>query len=269
MIKQIDINAVKTIADQAGQAILDIYRSSDFGIERKDDASPVTQADLKAHQIIESGLSKISPWPILSEESEGIDYATRSAWETFWLVDPLDGTKEFIAQNDEFTVNIALIHQGQPCFGLVGAPALDLMFWNDENHAYMQLKDNAPKVIQVRNLSETAIDIVASRRHGGDVVQVFQKIFPKVNAVAKGSSLKFCAVAEGLADAYPRVAPTSEWDTAAAQAVLEHAGGAVLNWSTGKPLEYNKESLLNPYFIAIGDVEKWKPFLESIFKASK
>ena len=247
-------------AIKAGKEILKVYRSGDFQISEKADASPLTLADKRAHQVIKEFLSEYG-LPILSEEGKAISYRERKSWETFWMVDPLDGTKEFIKRNGEFTVNIALIKGNKPILGVVYAPALGELYYASASSGSVKVKvedDGALGEPEVLNPERTAagrdyIVVVASRSHMSEEMKEFiEKISSKkeVKTVSKGSSLKLCLVAEGKADVYPRFAPTMEWDTAAGQAVVEFSGGKVLD-TEGSPLRYNKENLLNPYFIAL------------------
>ncbi len=245
----------------AGKEILKVYRDRDFQIDMKADKSPLTLADKKSHQAIKEFLSE-SGLPILSEEGKNIPYEERKDWETFWVVDPLDGTKEFIKGNGEFTVNIALIKKGRPVLGVVYAPVLRELYYASKDVATAKLYVKHNEVLgkpEVLNPEMTAANrdylvVVASRSHMSEETKAFiEEVVSKsdkgVKTVSKGSSLKFCLVAEGKADIYPRFAPTMEWDTAAGQAIVEFSGGKVLNIER-KPLEYNKECLINPYFLA-------------------
>ncbi len=275
MIEQME--ALITIAKDAGTAILEVYEKEDFGIEIKADESPLTKADLAAHEIILAGLKIIAPdIPVLSEESIEIPFSERRKWQRYFLVDPLDGTKEFINRNGEFTVNIALIDEGTPVMGVVYVPVKAVTYAGqqlEESSAFVE-RDGDRFEISSRNLqqrlrSNEPLTIVASRRHGGEALQaclkVLEKKFSAVESTNMGSSLKLCLVAEGKADLYPRLAPTSEWDTAAAQAVVEAAGGRVVDMSL-MPLRYNsKDSLLNPFFYVIGDKSfPWNDILSGI-----
>lgn len=251
------LNEVTLIARAAGEAIMEVYRGH-IEVERKEDNSPLTVADLAANHVIQSNLKKLSPeLPIISEESASIDYGIRSGWRRYWLVDPLDGTREFIKRNDEFTVNIALIDEGRPVLGVVYAPALGLMYSaSAEAGAIKQQGTSAPKVIRARTLHAANPVIAGSRSHAGEKMESFlQQVESRLGPpklLSLGSSLKICLVAEGEADVYPRLGPTSEWDTAAAQAVLECAGGSIVD-REGNVLRYNtKASLLNPEFFACG-----------------
>ena len=271
------LEGIIKIAKSAGAAVLQIYEEEDFGVETKADNSPLTEADLAAHEIIISGLNELAPGvPILSEESEDIPYATRKKWQRYFLVDPLDGTKEFISRNGEFTVNIALIEEGIPVLGVVFVPVRDVTYAGqqlDTRIAFVE-RSGSRRDITTRNLprrlrNNEALTVVASRRHGGEALQrcvdVLQEKFADVELANMGSSLKLCLVAEGTADLYPRLAPTAEWDTAAAQAVVEAAGGSVVDTNL-RPLRYNsKESILNPFFYVIGDKSfAWDEILKEV-----
>lgn len=255
------------IARAAGEAILRVYRS-DFSVEQKLDRSPLTEADLAAHHIIVDALRALTPeLPILSEESASLPWSERSLWTRYWLVDPLDGTREFVKRNGEFTVNIALIDAHETVLGVVYAPVLDEMYFawvgsEKSGGAFAQhTGDTEARSLHTR--SRPATLIVAGSRSHADVRQL--AVLEKIGAHelhALGSSLKFCRIAEANADLYFRHGPTSEWDTAAAQCVLEQAGGGVCQFD-GAPLRYNRgESLLNPEFFAFGDpAVSWQDFL--------
>ena len=245
------IQEVIQIARQAGNAIMEVYHT-DFDIQLKDDLSPVTQADKKANAIIESRLKSLEPTiPILSEEGRDISYEERKEWNTFWLVDPLDGTKDFIKKNGEFTVNIALIDAEAPVFGVVYAPAIDLLFWGSLEHdAWKQEANNPAHAMKVSSQIENTIQIATSRSHPSDKMNTFLEQFKKYNLQRMGSSLKICLVSDGSVHLYPRLGPTMEWDTAAAHAVLTASGGEIIQFGTNSPLRYNKKELLNPKFIA-------------------
>jgi 3'(2'), 5'-bisphosphate nucleotidase len=239
------------LAKQAGDAIMDIYQK-DFAVYDKNDASPLTEADLAAHHILVEGLERLTDYPVLSEESSEDIKQERLNWSEYWLIDPLDGTKEFVKKNGEFTVNVAFIKDGKPTFGVVYAPALDTLYVGDINEgAYKQESNQAAEKITVKAKPTQASDyvIVGSRSHQSDEFKAFIADYPGADIVSMGSSLKLCLVAEGKADIYPRLGLTCEWDTAAAHAVVEAAGGEVLHAETGKPLQYNKQDLLNPFFI--------------------
>lgn len=249
-----DPRSIIELAHQAGQAILGIYKS-DFGIKTKDDASPLTQADLASHHCIVQGLAHLSPnIPVLSEESLAQDVEGRTGWSQYWLIDPLDGTKEFVKRNGEFTANIAFIQNNQPIFGVVHAPALQTTWWGYQGHGAFKISpDGSQTPIQVRPRPATLSDwkVVGSRSHQSQEFIAFMQNHPGAQLVSMGSSIKLCLVAEGTADLYPRLGPTSEWDTAAAHAVVEAAGGQVLEYLTINPLRYNTrpDTLLNPHFL--------------------
>ncbi|NER11550.1 3'(2'),5'-bisphosphate nucleotidase [Muriicola jejuensis] len=249
---------------QAGEEILKVYDLPDFQTAFKNDRSPLTLADLASNKVINEFLRK-TPYPIISEENKQIDYATRKTWETCWLVDPLDGTKEFIKKNGEFTVNIALCKKGKPILGVIYVPAVkELYFGNVTNQkAYkIKIKDNhitTADLFSERNRIYPKISIsprirvVGSRSHMTQetitYVESLKKNGEDIEVVSKGSSLKFCLVAEGKADVYPRFAPTMEWDTAAGHAICKAVGLKVTDQETGQELRYNKENLLNPHFL--------------------
>jgi len=234
---------------------MEIYEG-DHAVEYKDDNSPLTAADKASHEVIVAGLNKQFPdIPILSEEGRDIPYEIRKNWQRFWLVDPLDGTKEFIKRNGEFTVNIALIEENTPVFGVVYVPAQDKLYCGVVGQgAFVEVRGPRPeaKAIQVRQPdAEAGLTVVMSRSHPSPDLEAYLQDIKVAEALPVGSSLKLCVVAEGRADLYPRLGPTMEWDTAAGQAVVVAAGGSVLQ-TDGTPLEYNKENLLNPHFIVKG-----------------
>jgi len=245
---EFNIDDILNIAKKAGKEVLKIY-NRDFNIEYKDDKSPLTEADKISHNIIVEGLKKYN-LPILSEEGKNIPYEERKNWEYFWMIDPLDGTKEFIKKNGEFTINIALIYKNKPVFGVVYAPVLEWIYFNDNEKSYKIEKN---KLIQLPiKRDDKKFIIVASRSHLNEETKKFienLKIDKEKEFISIGSSLKLCLVAEGSADIYPRLAPTMEWDTAAADAVVRKSGKLVLDYYEKLPLIYNKENLLNPYFI--------------------
>lgn len=248
------IDPVIALSKAAGQQISEVYRNDNFDVEYKDDDSPLTVADKKSHHVLVDGLRKLSDLPILSEEAADIEWAERRTWNQYWLLDPLDGTKEFIKRNGEFTVNIALIENGEPVLGVVYVPEKAILYWGVRGQgAYKVIgADGAPVSIQVSEppAQNQQWKIVGSRSHQSEEFRTFVEQFDDPEIVSMGSSLKLCLVAEGTADLYPRLGLTSEWDTAAAQAVVEAAGGRVINWETKDDLRYNsKESLLNPHFI--------------------
>lgn len=248
------LDLAKDAALSAGMAILEVYNEDDFGVEHKEDCSPLTKADKAAHQIIVQKLES-SKLPILSEEGAEIEYEDRKKWDYFWMVDPLDGTKEFIKRNGEFTVNIALIKDGEAIMGVVYTPVKKEMFFALQGAGAFKSVGTYTETLQrSTNESLEGLRIVASRSHLNDDTKRFldQLINPEI--VSMGSSLKFLALTEGAAEIYPRYAPTMEWDSAAAHAICTELGLEVLNIETKKPLEYNKENLLNPYFIVASPV---------------
>lgn len=250
------LDAVARIAREAGAATLPIYRS-DFDVTTKDDDSPLTQADLAAHRIIAAGLSELTPdTSQLSEEGADIDYDTRSEWREYWLIDPLDGTREFVNRNDQFTINIALIEDGRPVLGVVHAPALDTLWCGAAGLGAFRSEGEADiESIQISPAQADKPRILVSRSHRSDAIEQMLANIGDHEPVSMGSSLKFCVIAEGRADFYPRLGPTSEWDTAAGHAVLLAAGGQVTD-ARGRPLRYNEtDSLLNDWFAAYGDAD--------------
>jgi 3'(2'), 5'-bisphosphate nucleotidase len=253
------LDRLTEIVRRAGDAILEVY-DSDFTVEHKADESPLTQADLAAHRIIAAGLAALDPAiPLLSEESHPPDFAARQQWQRYWLVDPLDGTKEFVSRNGEFTVNIALIEGHRPRLGVVGVPVQGLVYTGDVARGVAwRIGPDGAQPLHGRTMSDDrSLVVVASRSHGGARLEAYLEalrgVYPGVDRTPVGSSLKLCILAEGRADLYPRLGPTSEWDIGAAHAVLEAAGGAV--WAVGgAPLEYNRKAeLLNPEFFAAAD----------------
>jgi len=245
--------AVIALAAKAAAEILVVYES-EFAVARKDDRSPLTAADLASHRCIVDGLRALTPdIPVLSEESKGIDIAARRQWTRFWLVDPLDGTREFIKRNGEFTVNIALIEEGVATFGVIQQPVTGVLWHGTLGEGAFRREDSTDVGIRARKPASAPLRIAASRSHRDERTQALLDALGG-EAVACGSSLKFCRIAEGGIDLYPRFGPTGEWDTAAGQAILEAAGGAVLD-PRGRPLRYNqRETLLNGDFLAFGDV---------------
>lgn len=241
------------VAEEAGRAIMEVYREEEFGVTLKGDDSPLTRADLAAHRIIVDRLFSLGDgWPILSEESTSVPYATRKTWDRYWLVDPLDGTKEFINRRDQFTVNIALIEHGRPILGVVTAPALAREWLAAAGLGAYAVEQGELRPIEVGHWNEGPLRIVASKSHATPELERFlSAVDIPAERISIGSSLKFCLVAEGEADLYPRLGPTMEWDTAAAHAIVTEAGGRVEDL-TGAPLTYNKENLLNPFFMVTG-----------------
>lgn len=253
------LNAVVDIAHQAGEKILGIYQKMAIDVIHKSDGSPLTQADLLAHQMIVDGLKEITPdIPVLSEESNEVDIQQRHQWPIVWLVDPLDGTKEFIHRTDEFTVNIALIMNHRPVLGVVHAPALGATYFAMDGYgAYKKFEEKTEKIF-ARNWSGESVgatggrpplQVVASRRHGEEALEKFLQQIPEYTLVNAGSALKICLVAEGAADLYPRLGPTSEWDTAAGHAIINNAGGILYDLKK-RPFRYNlRDTLLNGSFV--------------------
>ena len=255
-----------TAALQAGKAIMEIYESDDFGIEIKGDNSPLTKADLEADKIIQEQLTSTNI-PILSEEGKNIPFEERKNWNQLWIVDPIDGTKEFIKRNGEFTVNIALIENQIPILGVVYAPALQEIYFASKEIGSFKVhispesqitKRAVNNMIQSANSlplksTRTTYTVVASRSHLSpetvDFIKELEKEHGEVNSISKGSSLKLCMVAEGTADCYPRFAPTMEWDTAAGQTICMYAGFDVMDWNTKNTMKYNREQLLNNWFL--------------------
>ncbi|MGB0894432.1 MAG: 3'(2'),5'-bisphosphate nucleotidase CysQ [Parashewanella sp.] len=257
ILTQTQLLELRDIAIKAGSAILPVYSSYKqnkqlIGIRIKQDNTPVTEADLLSHQVIETELRKQFPqWPILSEESNSIPWSERKKWHTYWLVDPLDGTKEFIAMNDEFTVNIALIHHGNPVAGVVYAPALSKCYFGAQGlNAWVQ-HDQSQDKLPISKKWQEVPRVLVSRSHPSVAMEAYLASIDKYQLMSIGSSLKFCLLAEGHAELYPRLGPTCEWDTAAGHAVLNAAGGRVELFEKKQSLRYNQtNSLLNPFFIA-------------------
>jgi 3'(2'), 5'-bisphosphate nucleotidase len=245
---------VRALAQEAGRRILDVYER-EFAVTHKEDRSPLTEADHAAHETIAAGLAHFAPGvPLLSEESAAVDYETRAHWRRFWLVDPLDGTKEFINRNGEFTVNIALIEDGRPVLGVVYVPVLGLIYYACRGQgAYKQKGHEPPHRLAARRYAagQGKPVVVASRSHASPRLADFLAAIGEHDLVSMGSAMKLCLVAEGAADVYPRLGPTMEWDTAAAQCIVEEAGGRVTDWQ-GRPLAYNKPDLHNPPFVVSG-----------------
>lgn len=263
---QLLLNIAITAALQAGRDIMCIYEDPmrDFGIEKKADNSPLTLADKAAHRRIMTFLESTGI-PVLSEEGRHLPYEERKEWNTLWVVDPLDGTKEFIKKNGEFTVNIALVHNQNPIMGVIYVPAKGILYWGSENGAFKaevacgetfpDSEDiiSASSSLPVEHVGRSSFVVVASRSHMSADTQAYveemQRQHDNVELLSSGSSIKICMVAEGSADAYPRYAPTMEWDTAAGDAIARASGCSVMNAETGNPLIYNKSDLLNPWFL--------------------
>lgn len=249
----VTIDAVNEVALRAGEVVLRHYRANDTWVKKKADGSPVTGVDLEAEEIIRDGLLRLdASMPYVSEERELPAYDVRRAWPRYWLVDPLDGTKEFISRNGEFTVNIALVINGSPVLGVVHAPAIGRTFYGAEDEGAFCLEGDEARVITARPPPTDGVVVVTSRSHGaGEELDAFLGNLNVASTSPAGSSLKFCLVAAGEADVYPRFGRTMEWDTAAGQAVLMAAGGRV-ETAAGDPLLYGKEGVENPHFIAYG-----------------
>ena len=266
-----NVESLLALVEQAGEAIMDVY-SQDFEVQTKGDDSPLTQADLAAHRILESGLKKLTPeLPVFSEEGTAPDFAERRKWARYWLIDPLDGTKEFVSRNGEFTVNVALIDEHRAVLGFVGVPVQNTLFWgNVSTGQAWRRRGGVTSAIHTRGYQPSdKLVVVASRNHGGarleQYLDAIETRFGPIDRTPVGSSLKLCILAEGKADLYPRLGLTSEWDIAAAHAVLAAAGGDL--WaSDGSPMRYNtKESVLNPEFVAVGDAGfGWRDKLPSV-----
>lgn len=252
----LDLEALMALVDEAGAATLEYFGDDvDAGVEHKADASPLTLADRASHEVLVGGLPGLLDLPVLSEETEPGEYADRQSWSRFWLVDPLDGTKEFVKGRDEFTVNVALIDGHRPVLGVVGAPVKGTLWAGRKGQgAFRRDRDGARHPLTTRGPTDVAnMTVAMSASHASEELKAYLAANPGIQLKSMGSSLKFCLVAEGVADVYPRKGPTMEWDTAAAHAVVEAAGGVVLSLETGEPLEYNKASLKNPGFMTLGD----------------
>ena len=263
-LKQLCLECVD-IARDAGRAILAIYEAG-FDIQEKEDKSPITDADMASHNLIIDRLGALTPEiPILSEESTRPPFEERARWETYWLVDPLDGTREFIKRNGEFTVNIALIHRHKSIIGVINVPVLNTDYYGWLGGGSFKAEDGAAaESISVKKLNPgEKLTVVGSRSHGSEMLQNYMAKLGDVDILRMGSSLKFCLVAEGRADIYPRLSPTSEWDSAAAHCIVEQAGGYITRTDMS-PHDYNtKDSLLNPFFIVFcDDSHDWSQYLD-------
>ena len=245
------IKTLKSLVLKAGKSVLEIYHSNDFDIELKSNDSPVTKADLAAHHVLVDGLALLTPEiPVVSEEDDASLSIPKNN-NVYWLIDPLDGTKEFIQKSDEFTVNLALIEDNKAIFGIVGIPALNMLYWGGKDYGSFKTNNDITEKIQVKS-SNGLTRVFASKSHLNTETENFiQQLKGQIQLIQAGSSLKFLRIAEGEADIYPRLAPTCEWDTAAAHAVLEGAGGTVTQ-TDGTDLIYGKADILNPHFIAKG-----------------
>ncbi len=245
------IKVATTAARKASEVILKVYESGDFAVEQKGDQSPLTRADREAHGVI-ADLLKGTGLPILSEEGRAIPYAERKSWSRFWLVDPLDGTKEFMKRNGDFTVNIALIEGQRPLWGVVAVPVTGDLYQGGPGLGATVQRHGTTSPLPLRNtlnLQQPGLRVVASRSHLSPETEAFIQSLKNPTLVSRGSSLKFMMVAEGLADVYPRYAPTMEWDTAAAHAIVNGVGLRVWQHGSEEELVYNKEDLLNPWFL--------------------
>ncbi len=253
------IAELKAICGEATQAILEVYDQEERfkGLQRKDDNSPLTEADLASNRIICKGLRQIDPSiPIISEENRHQPWEVRKHWELCWLVDPLDGTKEFLQRNGEFTINIALVSSGKPVLGVVHIPLTGETWWAAQGEGAWRCCAQHEQRVQAATFDpeQAGLVVVCSRSHFTGETKAFVERFKDPVLVSKGSALKFLLIASGQAHVYPRIAPTMEWDTAAAQIIVEEAGGSVVDFHSGKPLRYNKADLLNPPFIARGRI---------------
>jgi 3'(2'), 5'-bisphosphate nucleotidase len=259
MIEKIALSDIVRIAEKAGEKVLEIYHSKDINweVEAKADDSPLTIADREANKIICDELEKLYPEiPIISEENKEVPYETRKDYQLFWLVDPLDGTKEFIKRNGEFTINIALVEGNRSVLGVVYAPVLGTCYFAKKNEGSFKTENGKTAQIHCAKFSkeDENLKVVASRSHINQETKDFIAQFKNPETVSMGSSLKFLLVAEGKAHLYPRLGPTMEWDTGAAQIVVEEAGGKVVKFEDNQTFTYNKESLLNGFFVVYGEM---------------
>lgn len=247
---EVDVKKIISIAKEAGREILKIY-NKDFSVEYKKDESPLTEADMASHNIIVKRLKEEYPEiPVLSEESEKIPFADRKNWNKFWLIDPLDGTKEFVKKKGEFTVNIALIEKGKPVLGVVYVPVKNLVYFSDGTESFKEIGEEKPEKLPSEENQTNKLKIIASKSHFNEETKKYIESLGKdYELVSVGSSLKLCLVAEGKADIYPRLGTTMEWDTAAAHAVVNGAGKKVYRFGSNEELEYNKGNLKNPWFV--------------------
>ena len=242
------LHGLQQLVLQAGQAIMQVYGQADFGVEQKKDDSPVTQADLAAHYVLVDGLAKLTPNIAIVSEEDPASLEVPRQHSCYWLIDPLDGTKEFINRNGQFTVNLALIENNRPSFGFVSTPVDQVLYWGGKDLGCWRANDGQIDALQTQP-SANPIRVVASKSHLNQATSDFIEALGNTEIVQAGSSLKFVRIAEGEADIYPRMAPTCEWDTGAAQAVLEGAGGSVTQ-ANGDAMEYGKADILNPHFVA-------------------
>ncbi|MBP8645620.1 MAG: 3'(2'),5'-bisphosphate nucleotidase CysQ [Syntrophobacteraceae bacterium] len=252
----VDIVRVRELILEAGKAILEVYRTPDFQVTSKEDRSPLTLADSRSHEILSRGLRSLYPRiPLLSEEGKEIPYSVRRQWPLFWLVDPLDGTKEFIKRNDEFTVNVALVEDRKPVLGFIYLPVFEVLYLGDIRQGCWEIRGDQRRSLKVSPLQgKEPVRVVKSRSHPSPQVEELLGLLPSHRAMDRGSALKFCALASGEADFYPRLGPTWEWDTGAGHAIVQAAGGVMVD-PFGNPLLYNKPKLLNGPFLAAGSLE--------------
>ena len=244
---------LQTAITKAGEAILEVYHSGDFSVDLKSDDSPLTKADLIANKILVEYLSKVSDYPVISEEGEHVAFDQRKHFDTFWLVDPLDGTKEFVNRNGEFTVNVALIDQGVPVLGAIYVPVTDVFYWGQLGAGAWKLSSGEKVALKVSEGDRPKV-AVGSKSHAQPEEKNFYETLGLTDIRSVGSSLKFCMVAEGLADLYYRVGPTMEWDVAAGHAIVKAAGGEVYNDTDRKTVfSYNKPDLKNGPFFCVGN----------------
>lgn len=258
----VDVQELLSMIEEAGKKVMNIYNSDEenWEVSAKADDSPLTKADQTANQHICDALKALYPEvPIISEENQAIPYEERNQYENFWLVDPLDGTKEFLKKNGEFTINLALVQGRRPVAGIVYAPALGKLYYGAEGHGAFLMDENGenhPLQVNTFSMNNKGLRVVASRSHMNDETQAFLNQLNAPELVSMGSSLKLMLVAEGKADVYPRLGPTMEWDTGAAQSIVEEAGGKVLQYEDEKPLLYNKQDLHNPWFVVYGHINE-------------
>lgn len=260
------LDDIIALARNAADRIMEVYNASaDIEVQKKEDHSPLTNADLAAHHAIVAGLDMLTPdWPVLSEESAKLSFETRSSWDRYWLVDPLDGTREFIKRNGQFTVNIALIDNHRPILGVIVVPVSGVCYYGCQGQgAFRQDGEDQPaQPIQVQSTRRSPMMVAGSASHAGESLRSMLNQLGEHELISMGSSLKLCLVAEGKADLYPRLGPTSEWDTGAAQAIVEQAGGRVTDTNMETLLYNTKDSLLNPYFLVFGDQSQdWSKYL--------
>ncbi len=249
----IDVKRLINILREAGDIVLDIY-NGDFSVEYKEDHSPVTIADKKSNRFITDALGDLYPdIPVLAEEARALPYSIRKTWEYLWVLDPLDGTKEFIKKNGEFTINLALVYRGSPVFGIIYAPVIDTVYYGEKGSGAYKLEGDKLSRLSGES-TKKGFSVIISRSHyteeTREYVRKLEERYKEVEKVNIGSALKLCLIAEGKADLYPRLAPTMEWDVAAGHAIISATGGDVVEYISGRPLIYNKENLVNPWFIA-------------------